>query len=127
MIFLPVVATFAISISIVFLSVLSQGLTTGNSLEAMGLKQYNDGNKNCLSLIVTTLCVDTPSQDIGVSGMLNFFPWIILNIFGIGLMRTILMATFKSTSFTSGIVDSIDKFAKNMVTAAPIIPLGGAG
>ncbi len=37
MIFLPVMATFAISISIVFLSVLSEGMTKGNSLEKIGM------------------------------------------------------------------------------------------
>jgi|GEM_PF-5642504 len=57
--------------------------------------------------------------------MLDFFPWLILNIFGIGLMRTILMATMKSTAFTSGVVNSMDKFAKNLVTTANIIPIGG--
>ncbi len=125
MIFLPVMATFAISISIVFLAVLSQGISTGNSLENIGMKTYNAGDKSCMDLIITTLCIDTPNQDIGVSGMLDFFPWLILNIFGIGLMWTILMTTFKSTKFTSGIVDSLDKFTKNMVMTANIVPIGG--
>lgn len=40
-------------------------------------------------------------------------------------MRTILMASMKTTSFTSGIVDSVDKFARNMISTAPIIPIGG--
>ncbi|MBP6910617.1 hypothetical protein KBC03_03375 [Patescibacteria group bacterium] len=75
--------------------------------------------------MITTLCIDTPSQDIGVSGMLDFFPWIILNIFGIGLMWTILMATLRSTKFTEKMVDGIDKFAKNMVSTANIVPLPG--
>lgn len=35
------------------------------------------------------------------------------------------MTAMKSTSFTSGIVDSVDKFAKNMIATAPIIPIGG--
>lgn len=55
--------------------------------------------------------------------MLDFFPWIILNIFGIGLMWTIVMASMKSTKFTGAVVDSMDKFAKNALAAAPIIPL----
>lgn len=42
MIFLPVMATFAISISIVFLSVLSEGLTKGNSLEQIGMNTYHE-------------------------------------------------------------------------------------
>lgn len=57
--------------------------------------------------------------------MLDFFPWIILNIFGIGLMWTILMATLRSTKFTEKMVDGIDKFAKNMVSTANIVPLPG--
>lgn len=123
MIFLPVIATFAISISIVFLSVLSEGMTKGNSLDDIGMNTYAADNKSCISLIITDLCIDTPAQDIGVSGMLDFFPWLILNIFGIGLMRTILMAAMKSTAFTGGVVDSMDKFAKNMIMNAEIIPM----
>lgn len=57
--------------------------------------------------------------------MLDFFPWIILNIFGIGLMWTILMTTLKSTKFTEKIVNGIDTFAKNMVSTANIVPLPG--
>ena len=57
--------------------------------------------------------------------MLDFFPWIILNIFGIGLMWTILMTALKSTKFTEKMVGSLDKFAKNLVTTANIIPLAG--
>ena len=89
------------------------------------MNTYAVDNKSCISLIITDLCIDTPAQDIGVSGMLDFFPRLILNIFGIGLMRTILMAAMKSTAFTGGVVDSMDKFAKNMVTTANIIPIGG--
>lgn len=56
--------------------------------------------------------------------MLDFFPWLILNIFGIGLMWTILMAAMKNTAFTGKIVDGVSGFAKNFVTSADIIPLG---
>lgn len=125
MIFLPVIVTFAISISIVFLSVLSQGMTKSNDLDKVGMNTSHEGNKTCINLIITKLCIDNPSQDIGVSGMLDFFPWIILNIFGIGLMWTIVMASMKSTKFTGAVVDSMDKFAKNALAAAPIIPLPG--
>lgn len=89
------------------------------------MSTYTENNKTCINLVVTTLCLDNPVQDIGVSGMLDFFPWLILNIFGIGLMWTILMAAMKSTAFTGGIVDSIEKVAKNVVTTAEIIPIGG--
>ncbi len=123
MIFLPVMATFAISISIVFLAVLSEGMTKGNSLAAIGMGTHNEGNKSCIDLVVTTLCIDTPTQDIGVSGILDFFPWIILNIFGIGLMWTILMMTMKSTEFTGKVVNGLDSFAKNFLSNANIVPL----
>lgn len=89
------------------------------------MSTYNENNKTCINLVVTTLCLDNPTQDVGVSGMLDFFPRLILNIFGIGLMWTILMAAMKSTSFTGGVVDSIEKVAKNVVTTANIIPIGG--
>ncbi|MBP6910618.1 hypothetical protein KBC03_03380 [Patescibacteria group bacterium] len=42
MIFLPVMVTFAISISIVFLAVLSEGLTKGNSLKDIGMNTSNE-------------------------------------------------------------------------------------
>lgn len=124
-IFLPVIVTFAISISIVFLSVLSEGLTKGTSLAELGMNTFSDNNKTCINLIVTTLCIDMPTQDTGVSGMLDFFPWIILNIFGIGLMWTILMAAFKSNVFTKGVAEKVQGFAENAIKTAPIIPIGG--
>lgn len=106
-IFLPVIVTFAISISIVFLSVLSEGLTKGSSLKDIGMNTFSENNKTCVNLVVTTLCIDMPTQDTGVSGMLDFFPWIILNIFGIGLMRTILMTALKSNEFTGKVAESV--------------------
>lgn len=89
------------------------------------MNTFNENNKTCINLVVTTLCIDNPSQDLGVSGMLDFFPWLILNIFGTGLMWTIVMTAMKSTSFTGGVVNSLEKVATNAVSTAEIIPIGG--
>ncbi len=83
----------------------------------------SEGNKTCINLVITKLCIDNPAQDIGISGMIDFFPWIILNICGIGLMWTILMTAMKGNSFTENTVKGMDKFARNMLASAPIIPM----
>lgn len=100
-------------------------MTKGNSLKDIGMNTFSENNKTCINLVVTTLCIDMPTQDTGVSGMLDFFPWIILNIFGIGLMRTILMAAFKANAFTGKLAGTIESFAGQAIKTAPIIPIAG--
>ncbi len=123
---LPVVVTFTMCLSIVFLSSLSEWLSTQGSSESLGIYQRTEWNYKCYDIAVTDICIDMPSQDIG-TGIFDYFSWFILNIFGVGLMWFVVMAALKSSELTAWVASSVQKLSESMLSSAPIIPIPGSG
>lgn len=121
---LPVVVTFTMSLSIVFLSSLSEWLSNQWSSETLGIYQTTEDNYKCYDIAVTNICIDMPSQDIG-TWVFDYFSWFIMNIFGIGLMWFMVMTALQSSKFTAKIAKSVQSLSESMIQSAPIIPLGG--
>lgn len=120
---LPVIVTFTISLSIVFLSSLSEWLTKWGA-EATGIYSRVDWNYKCYDIAITDICIDMPAQDIG-SGIFDYFSWFIMNLFGVGLMWFAVMAALQSSDFTKWVAQSVQKLSESMLWNAPIIPVGG--
>ena len=121
---LPVVVTFTMSLSIVFLSSLSEWLSNQWSSETLGIYQTTEDNYKCYDIAVTNICIDMPSQDIG-TWVFDYFSWFIMNIFGIGLMWFMVMTALQSSKFTAKIAKDVQDLSQSMIQSAPIIPLGG--
>ena len=64
-----------------------------------------------------------PSRDIG-TGIFDYFSWMIMNLFGVGLMWFAVMAALKSSQFTEGVAKGVQDLSQSMLMSAPIIPLG---
>jgi hypothetical protein len=121
---LPVVVTFTISLSIVFLSSLSEWLTKNGSSEAMWIYQRTEWTYKCYDVAITSICLDMPGQDIG-TGIFDYFSWMIMNLFGIWLMWFAVMAALKSSEFTAKVAGTIETLGKDMMMSANFIPIPG--
>jgi hypothetical protein len=123
---LPIVVTFAVSLSIVFLASLSDWLTRDGSQEALGIYSRTEWNYKCYDIVLTDICLDIPKNNIG-TGIFDYFSWIIMNLFGIGMMWFIVMAALKSSELTKGVAESVGKLSWSILQSAPIIPIPGTG
>ena len=65
-----------------------------------------------------------PSKNIG-AGISDYFGWLIMNFFGIGMMWFVVMAALKSSEFTSKIAGSLQTIASSAIMNAPFIPIPG--
>lgn len=118
---LPVIVTFTISLSIVFLSSLSEWLTKWGA-EATGIYSRVDWNYKCYDIAITDICIDMPNQDVG-SGISDYFSWFIMNLFGVWLMWFAVMTALKSSDLTRWVAEQAQKLSESMLMNAPIVPM----
>ncbi len=135
MIFLPVVAVFAMSISLIFMTALINwpkktvsGTDSAWVAGALGFKiEESSNNKSCVSIvwIWNKICITSPKTNVSASVFFNMISWLIVNMFGIALMRTVVFTALKSAKVTAWVVDKIEKFATWMAKSVPIFPVAG--
>lgn len=144
LIFLPVIAVFWLSISIVFLSLIKNlpliEQNVGKSDRAVNARDgcYNDAATALgiqrdetelwteYELWPTTLTFTQwfrkTGADIG-----NLMSWLVINFFGIALMWMVVFATLKTNEFTSSIVDTIQKTSEDLLGTVPLPLMWGVG
>lgn len=137
-IFLPVVAAFAISISIIFLTLLNNTLWTWAESKTWIYKSLNmeapipeenwDVKNICVKLPVweeanrPKMCFWVPNQDLWISPFLDVFSWFIINLFWIAVMWSIIFAALKTSKLTWWIVNWVDNISREAFKTAPILP-----
>ncbi len=138
LIFLPVFAVFAVSISILFLSLIWRIELIDDTdtckedafsrLSGAELSCPNkDNSQRCYKLFnITDICF-TESQRTTWSNIINTLTWLTVNFFGIALMRTIIFFVLKSNKITGSIAGKIESFGKWLASSASIIPLPTGG
>lgn len=126
LILLPVVVTFALSLSIIMLSALSEWFARNWSLETVGVRSKVIDGASCYDVWITNLCISSKSLNFW-AGITDYFAWIIMNIFGIGLMWFVVMAALKTNELTAKTVESIEWVAKWFAWWLQFIPLPGGG
>ncbi|MBS8122497.1 type IV secretion system protein [Candidatus Vampirococcus lugosii] len=139
LIFLPVIVAFAVSISIIFLTVLNNTLKVGDfqgstgALAVLGLEKNVDdageekGQEICFKIPLgdekeTNICFNSPENAVGISPFLDILGWIVVNLFAVALMWSIIFAALKSAKLTSGVVNWVDGISKEAFKTAPVIP-----
>jgi hypothetical protein len=143
LIFLPVFAVFALSISVIFLAMLSnitlievkewthpqakeQASWCKNSVSTILQwveKIQNDGSTSCYDFMgIQTICFDEWDKVFG-SNIVNILSWLILNCFGIAIMWMVVMFVLKSNKFTATVTEKVDNFAREWLMSVPIIPI----
>lgn len=126
LILLPVVVTFALSLSVIMLSSLSEWFARNWSLQTVGLRSKVIDGASCYDVWITNLCISSKTLNFW-AGITDYFGWIIMNIFWIALMRFVVMASLKTNDITKGAVSSIEWMAKGFVGWLKFIPMPGGG
>lgn len=148
LIFMPVFVVFAISISLIFLTLIGRA----NELNVYGSDKWvghNIGiqlepwmvcdrstwiiscpsgdecgkvNSRCYDLAgMTSLCFSEGQTSFG-NTILNVMSYLLLNFFGIALMWMVVFAALKSNKITEKVVGGIESLGKDLAKNIPIIP-----
>lgn len=134
LIFLPVVAVFAISMSLIFLSLISRfsmikqvSECSQDAWTILWARVYCPDNNpltKCYDFYgVTTICFDESDRKTWAN-IVNTFAWLVTNIFGIAMMWMIVFAALKTSKLTETVVSTIESRGKTIAGAVPIIPVG---
>ncbi len=148
LIFMPVVAVFAISITLIVLTQLQRSdqliWPQFDIMEALWMEKTDTAwctcdvgswdwvpawcatektlHSYCYNVFnITSLCF-TWSQRVVWNGIINIMTWLALNMFWVWLMWIVVFAALKTSTITAGIVGWIESFAKNILKSVPIIP-----
>jgi hypothetical protein len=139
LIFLPVFATFAISISALFLTLiwridLIQNNQEVDALQVLGADKVTCDGKGdawsadcrCYKFFGMSICVDGSTRKTGAN-ILNTLSWLVTNFFGIALMRSIIFFALKSNEITWSVAGKIGDRGKGILANTSMIPIPGMG
>lgn len=130
-IFAPVITVFALSIAVIFMTTLSNALSTNNIekinvMENLGWTIKDLGPETSMEIagftIIYPKVVDTYA---GATG--DWFSWLLLSFCGIGIMWFLVFAAVKAGDVTDQVASGIQKFGENVFKTTPIIPIGPKG
>lgn len=132
LIFLPVSAVFAISLSVVFLTLVKwminlypeEGAPNNqqNVQDALGFAKNGD----CTSYMnMYTVCPtkSTTQPELTSSNFWDIIPWLFMNLLSIGLMWAVVFTALKTSKVTDWIVSSIEGFSKWILWSVPFVPV----
>lgn len=123
LVFMPVLVTFALSISIIFMNVfITQQDWTTQLVNALWFTKDWDSNKYTHDATQTTYEFITETTFLGLNVIQDFLSYIITNIFAIAFMWMVVFTALKASKITSKFVESVQNSAVNMIKAAPILP-----
>lgn len=126
-IFAPVVTVAALSLSLIFMTALVNGFTSTDISsaihESLGITKLNDAKPGN----------DAVSFGWGSSmefsklpwwEAMDWFSWLMVNFFAIGLMRMIFFAALKSNELGKSVGGKVQSFGENVFKTLPILPMG---
>jgi hypothetical protein len=128
-IFAPVIIVFALSISVLFLSVLNKELSwsSGGTKNALGFIENNNNGEFNFTIIdkgFPSLSIDN-GQDSFLGFSLDPLGWFIMNLFGIAIMWFVVFAALSTIKLKrAGGGEIVNRnFAANTLGSIPIIPI----
>lgn len=124
----PVIIIFWLSLGLVFLTTIQYKISddAGWSLGFMWMDLGKSSNgTQSINTQNVSINIKTNPDSSGDNIFFNLFHWMIMNIFGIVIMRQIWMMSmkFSSSSITEKITGQVTDFAKWYVWSRPIIPV----
>lgn len=124
LIFAPVVTVAALSISLIFMTALIDGISENvtSNLQITPIESWPDSEKYQFADSVN---VEFKGFDRWWS--LDRFSWLVVNFFAIGILRTILFAAIKANALWEKIGGEIQRFWANVFQTLPILPFGKEG
>lgn len=129
--FAPVITVFALSISVIFMTTLSNSVSTTNMdkidiITRFGWKyeEWPDKWFNYITFFWYTVAYPKQVSTYAWATW-DRFSWMIVSFCGIGIMRFILFAAIKASWTIWKVGESIKNFWENVIKTAPIVPIAG--
>jgi len=129
--FAPVITVFALSISLIFMTTLSNSLSTNNIEQANILWHFDgkieswpDKEFNYISFFWYTVAYPKIAATYAWATW-DWFSWMIISFCGIGIMWFLLFAAIKASGTIWKVWDSIKNFWENVIKTTPIVPMAG--
>ncbi len=127
LILLPVFVVFALSIWLILMTILSESIWNTHETNPIwiAMAQREDTSNSCWEIWdeFPDVCFGEPeSNAIWFSIFLDYFSWIVINIFWIAVMWILVFAAIRSAKITSWIADYIDTHARGLLKTAPVVP-----
>ncbi len=132
-IFMPVIVVFALSMSLVFLTLTTEVMSPANVEEsekfrwAFDIEKIDEANVTIYKLPPTNneLHFKKPDKFYGGSMFRDFFAYIFINLVAIGMMWMLYFTALKSRSAMKEKVWAREKQAKSFATSLPVVPVPG--
>ncbi len=129
-VFAPVITVAALSLSLIFMTALTNGFSSSATKEAVNdtlniqtITPINTGNDAVSVGWLTSLEFTKLPRGKGM----DRFSRLMINCFGIGLMRMIFFAAIKSNELGKKVWGQVEKIGGNIFKTLPIIPIGPEG
>lgn len=127
-IFAPVVSVAALSLSLIFMTALLNGLNSNNPNDlarfekSLWIEKINTINQKNDAIKIWWAGIIEFTK-LNLWNTLDRFSWLLVNFFAIGLMWMVVFAAIKSNKLWEKIWWSVEKFGANMFQTLPIIPM----
>lgn len=130
-IFAPVITVAALSLSLIFMTALiswfksnDQRLST-EIAQNLNIEPINTTGENPIIKFAGSSELEFKNFDWW--GSLDWFSWLIVNFFAVGLLWTILFAAIKANELGKAVGAPIQSFGANVFRTLPILPIGEGG
>ncbi len=125
LIFQPVILIFWLGLWLIFLQTINYKLSGNVSRwSLMWMEVSKNGNKELqFNSNTTNINIKLPQDTFGNSIFFNLFQWLIMNIFGILIMRQIWMMGTKFSKITEKLWGDIQTFGEKIIKESRLIPL----
>lgn len=130
-IFMPIGVVFALSIGIIFLTLTIDNLNPADQVKSAQVEKEfgftrvpsNDDMVIYQLTPATEVAYKIPQESYSLSMFLDFFTYILVNLFAIGLVWILFFTAMKSSKFLWEIGWKIDSTGRKILWSLPIIPL----
>lgn len=128
-VFAPVVTVAALSISLIFMTALVNGFkspdTSAALHESIGIQQIDAPEwRDAVNVMEMT---EIEFSKLPWWEAMDWFSWLIVNFFAIGLMWMVVFAAIKANALGKKIGQGVQNFWSNMFQTLPILPIGAGG
>lgn len=131
LVFAPVVTVAALSISLIFMTALTNGFQSGNTsegfFESLWLTKTTALSNPAYEAITVEEVSTIEFSKLPWGNGLDWFSWLLLNCFAIGLMRMVLFAAIKANALGEVIGQKVQDFGGKFLQTLPILPIGQDG
>lgn len=130
-IFAPVITVAALSISLIFMTTLVNGFSSSDTSsainETIGIQKIEAQDKNKNDAVSIGWVTQLEFSKLPWWEAMDWFSWLMVNFFAIGLMWMIFFAALKANELGKSIGSKVESFGTKFFQTLPILPIGENG